>query len=79
MMKTNSQNYKIKNHLVRLGSITGLEAWDSYRVRCLPRRIADLRELGMPILSERKRDLQGQRYVRYVLDEPQEAAQLNLL
>ena len=79
MMKTNSQNYKIKNHLVRLCSITGLEAWDSYRVRCLPRRIADLRELGMPIKSERKRDLQGQRYVRYVLDDPQEAAQLNLL
>ena len=45
----------------------------------LPRRIADLRELGMPITSERKRDLQGQRYVRYVLDKSQEAAQLNLL
>ena len=43
MMK-NSQNHKIHNHLVRLGSITGLEAWDSYRVRSLPRRIADLRE-----------------------------------
>ena len=78
-MKTNSQNYKIRNHLCRLGSITGLEAWDSYRVRCLPRRIADLREIGVPIKSETKRDLQGQRYVRYVLEEPQQAAQLSLL
>lgn len=78
MMK-NSQNHKIHNHLVRLGSITGLEAWDSYRVRSLPRRIADLREKGVNIKSETKRDLQGQRYVRYVLDKSQDAAQLNLL
>ena len=42
-----SQNNKILEHLSTVGSISFLEAWDLYRVRSLPRRIADLRELGL--------------------------------
>ena len=47
-----TQYTKILSHLVDVGSITGLEALDMYRVRSLPRRIADLRENGFQIKSE---------------------------
>ena len=62
-----SQNNKILEHLSTVGSISFLEAWDLYRVRSLPRRIADLRELGWQIKSEKRKDHLGQRYVRYSL------------
>ena len=79
MQQSNSQNQKIEYHLHKTGSITALEAWDSYRVRSLPRRIKDLREKGIHIQSETKYDLQGQRYVRYVLQPPEKSDQLQLL
>lgn len=60
-----SQNDKILTHLHDAGSISGLEAWDLYRVRSLPRRIADLRQRGIEIVSDRRKDRLGQRYVRY--------------
>ena len=62
-----SQNEKILDHLKTVGSISGLEAVDLYRVRSLPRRIADLRALGHNVLSEWRRDRLGQRYTRYSL------------
>ena len=62
-----SQNNKILEHLSNVGSISFLEAWDLYRVRSLPRRIADQRELGWQIKSEKRKDHLGQRYVRYSL------------
>lgn len=74
-----SQNQKIEYHLQKMGSITALEAWDSYRVRSLPRRIKDLREKGLHIRSETKFDLQKQRYVRYFLTEEPPSDQLRLL
>jgi len=60
-----SQNDKILSHLKDGGSISFLEAWDLYRVRSLPRRIADLRQRGHEIFSEKRTDRLGQRYVRY--------------
>jgi biotin operon repressor len=36
-----------------------------YAVRSLPRRIKDLREQGYDIVSDKRKDLNGQRYVRY--------------
>ena len=62
-----SQNDKILTHLHDVGSISWVEANDLYRVRSLPRRIADLRQLGFDILSEWKTDRLGQRYTRYSL------------
>ena len=62
-----SQNDKILDHLMKVGSITFVEAVDLYRVRSLPRRIADLRQRGFDILSEWKRDHLGQKYTRYSL------------
>jgi len=62
-----SQNQKILNHLRDVGSISWVEANDLYRVRSLPRRIADLRQKGHEIVSEWKTDRLGQRYTRYSL------------
>ena len=56
---------KILDHLRKKGSISFLEAWTLYTVRSLPRRIKDLREQGYDIISDRRKDLNGQRYVRY--------------
>jgi hypothetical protein len=52
---------------MKVGSITFVEAVDLYRVRSLPRRIADLRQRGYEIISEWKQDHLGQRYTRYSL------------
>ena len=60
-----SQNNKILQHLLKVGSISFLEAWTLYSVRSLPRRIKDLREQGHEIISDKRKDLNGQRYVRY--------------
>jgi hypothetical protein len=60
-----SQNDRILDHLETVGSISFVEANDLYRVRSLPRRIADLRQRGHDIISEWKRD--HQKYTRYSL------------
>jgi len=62
-----SQNFKILHHLRNVGSISFMEAWNIYNVRSLPRRIADLREQGHEIKTEKRKDNTGQRYVRYSL------------
>lgn len=62
-----SQNSKILDHLQKIGSISWVEASDLYRVRSLPRRIADLRAAGHDIASEWRKDVLGQKYVRYSL------------
>ena len=64
---TMSQNNLILNHLKTVGSITFLEAVALYRVRSLPRRIKDLRDMGHEIISEWRHDITGQRYTRYSL------------
>jgi hypothetical protein len=58
----------IFDHLLNKGSITNVEAQALYRCRALPRRIADLKELGVPISSVLKKDATGQRYARYELN-----------
>ena len=49
------------------GSTTALEASGVYRIRALPRRIADLKEAGYTIVTKLDRDTTGQRYARYYL------------
>lgn len=58
----------IQNHLETIGSISNLEAQSLYRVRSLPRRIRDLEERrGLQIKREWRKDLTGERYMRYHL------------
>lgn len=68
-LPTAPQTRKILTHLRKVGSISGVEAQFILGVRALPRRISDLEELGYLITRERRTDTQGQRYVRYLLDE----------
>jgi hypothetical protein len=51
------------------GSTTALEAAGVYRIRALPRRIADLKAAGYKISSVISNDVTGQRYARYYLNE----------
>lgn len=62
------QESKILNHLKVVGTISGREAEDLYRVRDLPKRISVLRREGHPISREMRCDLTGQRYARYFFD-----------
>ena len=62
-----SMTSMILKHLEDKGSITNIEAQALYRCRALPRRIADLKEIGFSIASVMKRDATNQRYVRYYL------------
>jgi hypothetical protein len=55
------------NHLRNHGSISQAEAGLLYRIRALPRRISDLKELGHKIVRQLKTDATGQRYARYSL------------
>ena len=48
--------------------ITRIEADYVLRIAALPRRIADLKEVGVRIKSERKKDEAGRTYVRYWLN-----------
>lgn len=61
------QTRRIAEHLRDVGSISGVEASAMFKTRSLTRRIADLRDVGVEITSEFKKDSTGQRYVRYVL------------
>lgn len=60
------------NHMKSTGSISGLEAYNIHRVRSLTRRMTEIRDAlgsvgGYGIRTERKKDVTGQRYVRYHL------------
>lgn len=61
------QSRRIGTHLLEVGSVSGVEAAAMFKTRSLTRRIADLRQCGVEITSEFKKDSTGQRYVRYVL------------
>jgi hypothetical protein len=64
-----TQYQLVLDHLIDVGSISFVEANDLYRIRSLPRRIADLREAGFQIVGEWKKDKLGQRYKRYSLTD----------
>lgn len=65
----------IVNHVKRVGYITGRSALLDYGIAALPRRIADLAEMGYEITTERrKHPATGQRYVRYYVKTPAQLA-----
>jgi hypothetical protein len=68
------QTAKVLSILRAKGSLTAVEAAAIAKVRSLTRRITDLREAGFSVLSETRRDTEGQRYVRYYLNENAKAA-----
>jgi hypothetical protein len=55
----------VRTHLLKAGSITNVEANAVHRIRSLSRRISELAQAGYKIDKQRKKDLTGQRYVRY--------------
>jgi len=59
------QLYQLLTHLKNHGTISNVEAQAMFKMRALPRRIADLRELGYEIKREIRKDSTGQRYARY--------------
>jgi hypothetical protein len=67
-LKLSPQVRTVLAHLTKHKSLTQAEAGTVYRIRALPRRIADLKEAGYKIRSEHKQDATGQRYVRYFLE-----------
>ena len=60
-----SQDEMLKRHLLEVGTLTPMEASTIYKCRSVTSNIARLRSNGLNIVSEFKKDLQGQRYVRY--------------
>ena len=60
------QTRAIFYHLISKGSISGLEAYNLYKARSLTRRIRDIKDqTGLKLRSEWRKDMLGQRYVRY--------------
>lgn len=66
------QEQLILNHLLTEGSITDAEARTVHRVRSVSRRITSLLDAGCSISKQQKRDVTGQRYVRYVFESAPE-------
>ena len=62
-----SQVSMLIEHFERKDSITGVEAAAVYKIRSLPRRIMDLKEKGYIFTHEWKKDVTGQKYMRYIL------------
>lgn len=67
-MKLSPQAHKVLAHLMTAGSISNVEANAVHRVRSVSRRITEInRAYPGLVLKEQKRDVTGQRYVRYTL------------
>lgn len=52
-------------HLVLEGSITPMVAAGIYKIRSLPRRISDLKQVGVKVERVLLKDATGQRYASY--------------
>ena len=63
------QERTVVRHLNDTGSITRMEADTMHRIRHLPTRIFNLKRAGFKIASSFRKDVNGQRYVRYLLQE----------
>lgn len=60
----------VLKHLKAVGDISNVEANAVHRIRSLSRRITELQQVGgFHIEKEFKKDLTGQRFVRYSLSQ----------
>ena len=62
-----NQRELLNKQLESRRSISGVEAATIYKIRSLPRRILDLKQLGYQFESQWRTDPTGQRYKRYTL------------
>ena len=62
-----NQRELLIKHFESRTSISGVEAANIYKIRSLPRRILDLKEMGYEFESQWRTDPTGQRYKRYPL------------
>jgi len=61
------QQHHVLSHLITRGSISQLEARNTYRVERLTSRVVELKKRGVGIKSEFRKDESGKKYVRYHL------------
>ena len=61
------QTQLVLDHLTNYGHITPIEAGAVYKIRCLPKRISELKEAGVLIQTQLRSDATGQRYAHYSL------------
>ena len=61
------QTQLVLDHLMNYGHITPVEAGAVYKIRCLPKRISELKEAGVLIQTQLRSDATGQRYAHYSL------------
>lgn len=67
-----TQVEKILHHIKKAGSITQREAYLDYSIQSFHRRIADIRELGIELVTETKtHPTTGQEYSRYRFKNPE--------
>ena len=59
------QTQLVLDHLKQYGHITPVEAGAVYKIRCLPKRISELKEVGVKIKTQLRADACGQRYAHY--------------
>jgi hypothetical protein len=65
MSKLSPQAVTALRHLINVGSITNVEANAVHRIRSLSRRITEIADAGVDIDKDYRKDVTGQRYVRY--------------
>lgn len=64
---TSNQQHQVLSHLIHRGSISQLEARNTYRVERLTSRVVELKKRGVAIKREMRLDESGHKYARYYL------------
>ena len=67
MRKMPTQREMLIEHFRNNETLSVMEAHTVYKIRSLPRRIMDLKEMGYQFDHERRTDATGQRYMRYIV------------
>ena len=71
------QNRQLVHHFRRAGRITQRQAIVDYSIQSLTKRVSELRDAGLSIISNTKNHpVTGQRYVEYLSDGKTKAKQL---